>query len=170
LRELKALIEYEKEGWAKKMRRFLRFALHYRHTYEEQLIPEDKLNRLARLFDKIVNEGMSYHEGLVPFSEKKGRGRKAHRTGHNLVLRLKRYREDVLRFLFDPAVPFTNNQAERDVRMIKCKQKISGGFRSTKGAEIFARIRGFLSSARKQGWNIFEPLQKLVRSEVWRLV
>jgi len=151
------------------MRRFLRFALPYRHAYEKQLLPEDKLNRLTTLFDEIVNEGMSYHEGLPPFSEKKGRGRKAHRTGHNLVLRLKRYREDVLRFLFDPVVPFTNNQAERDVRRMKCKQKISGGFRSTKGAEIFARIRGFLSSARKQGWNIFESLQRVVRGEVWKL-
>ncbi|OGT37552.1 MAG: transposase [Gammaproteobacteria bacterium RIFCSPHIGHO2_12_FULL_37_14] len=68
-----------------------------------------------------------------------------------------------MRFLIDPLVPFTNNQAERDIRMMKCKQKISGGFRTMKGAEIFARIRGFISTARKQGWNIFESIQQVVR-------
>jgi Family of unknown function (DUF6444) len=52
---------------------------------------------------------------------------------------------------------------KRDIRMMKCKQKISGGFRSVKGAEIFARIRGFISTARKQGWNIFKSIQQVVR-------
>ena len=163
LRELKALIEYDKEPWARKMQRFLQFSLRYRHAYGDQLIPDYKLNRLTNLYDTIVDEGIFYHEHLPVFSEKKGRGRKARRTGHNLVLRLKNHRDDVLRFLVNPLVPFTNNQAERDIRMMKCKQKISGGFRSVKGAEMFARIRGFISTARKQGWNIFESIQRVVR-------
>lgn len=163
LRELKALIEYDKEAWAKKMRRFLRWGLHYRHAYGDQFIPDDKVNRLINLYDRIVEAGIFYHEHLPAFSSKKGRGRKARRPGHNLVLRLKHYHDDVLRFLVNPLVPFTNNQAERDIRMMKCKQKISGGFRSVKGAEVFARIRGFISTARKQGWNIFESIQQAVR-------
>ena len=163
LRELKALIEYDKESWARKMQRFLRVALRYRHLYENQAIPDNVLNRLFDLYDKIIDEGITYHENLPAFSLKKGRGRVAKRTGHNLLLRLKNHRDDVLRFLTDPQVPFTNNQAERDLRMMKCKQKISGGFRTTKGAEIFARIRGFISTARKQGWHIFESIQQLVR-------
>jgi len=162
LRELKSLIDYEKERWARKMRRFLRMSLHYRHAYQEQVIPEKKLNRLTQLYDRIVDEGIMYHENLPAFSVKKARGRKARRTGHNLVLRLKNYRDDVLRFLANPLVPFTNNQAERDLRMMKCKQKISGGFRTAKGAECFARIRGFISTARKQGLNIFEAIQQAV--------
>jgi transposase len=166
LRELKALIEYEKEVWAKKMRRFLQFGLHYRHIYLEQIIPDLKVNRLIKLYDKIVDEGISYHECLPAFSEKKGRGRKARRIGHNLALRLKNHRDDVLRFLTNPHVPFTNNQAERDIRMMKCKQKISGGFRSVEGAEIFARMRGFISTARKQGWNVLESIQQIVRGHV----
>jgi transposase len=166
LRELKALIEYEKEPWAKKMRRFLRFGLRYRHFYEEQVIPEEKLKRLIKLYDEIIEEGIHYHEHLPSFSVKRGRGRQARRSGHNLVLRLKHYRDDVLRFLTNPLVPFTNNQAERDLRMMKCKQKISGGFRSAKGAEIFVRIRGFISTARKQGWNIFESVQRVIRGAV----
>jgi transposase len=163
LRELKALIENDKEKWARKMQSFLRFGLHCRHLYGDKIIPEDILKRLSNLYDKIVNEGISFHENLPTFSEKKGRGRKARRTGHNLVLRLKNHSDNVLRFLFDPLVPFTNNQAERDIRMMKCKQKISGGFRSIKGAEIFARIRGFISTVRKQRWNIFESIQQVVR-------
>ena len=67
-------------------------------------------------------------------------------------------KEDVLRFLVDPTVPFTNNQAERDIRMMKLRQKISGGFRSDQGAEIFATIRSFISTAKKQGWKIIEAL------------
>lgn len=166
LRELKALVEYDKEPWAKKMQKFLRFALRYRSHHKEQNIPEEKLSRLINLYDKIVEEGINYHENLPVYSVKKGRGRKAQRTGHNLLLRLKNYREDVLRFLTNPLVPFTNNQAERDLRMMKCKQKVSGGFRTTKGGEIFARIRGFISTARKQGWNVFESIQQVIRGTV----
>ena len=163
LRELKALIEYDKESWARKMQRFLRLGIHYRHLHGDQSIPNDKLSRLNNLYDRIIDEGVIFHESLPAFSEKRSRGRTAKRVGHNLVVRLKKFRDDVLRFLNDPLVPFTNNQAERDIRMMKCEQKISGGFRSEKGAKIFARIRGFISTARKQGWNIFESIQQAVR-------
>ena len=78
---------------------------------------------------------------------------------YNLALRLQKFREDVLRFWHDPDVPFTNNLAERDLRMMKVRQKISGGFRTLGGAEIFAIIRSFISSARKQGLNILQALQ-----------
>lgn len=101
-----ALIEYDKESWARKMHRFLRFGAHYRNEYENRLIQESMLNRLSSLYDKIVAEGLSYHEQLPIFSEKKSRGRRARRTGHNLVLRLKNYRDDVLRFLVNPLVPY----------------------------------------------------------------
>src|SRR5437660_1399485 len=69
-------------------------------------------------------------------------------------------KEDTLRFLRDPTVPFTNNQAERDGRMMKLRQKISGGFRSLQGALDFALIRSFVSTARKQGWNIIDALSR----------
>ena len=88
----------------------------------------------------------------------KWRGRAPRRTGHNLLLRLATRKQDTLRFLHDPTVPFTNNQAERDGRMMKLRQKISGGFRSPEGAMDFALIRSFLSTARKQGWNIIDAL------------
>ncbi len=64
----------------------------------------------------------------------------------------------MLRFLTDPSIPFTNNLAERDGRMMKLRQKISGGFRSEDGAKDFALIRSLLSTARKQGWDMLETL------------
>jgi transposase len=90
----------------------------------------------------------------------KRRGRAPRRTGHNLLLRLAKRKEDTLRFLRDPTIPFTNNQAERDGRMMKLRQKISGGFRSLQGAMDFALIRSFVSTARKQGWNIIDALSR----------
>jgi hypothetical protein len=82
------------------------------------------------------------------------------------LFRLLHYKQDVLRFLNDPLVPFTNNDAERDLRMAKCKQKISGGFRSVHGANQFSRIRGFISTARKQGWNILQSIQSVFTGNI----
>lgn len=71
-------------------------------------------------------------------------------------MRLQTRREDVLRFLTDPRVPFTNNLAEQALRMMKLRQKISGGFRCEQGAEEFATIRSLIATAKKQGWNVLE--------------
>lgn len=161
LRELKALIEHDKEEWAIRMSRFLRLALRYRHWYEKHLIPEHRLSQFDKIYDQIVNDGLTFHQSLPPLPFQKKRGKKKQRTGHNLLLRLKHYKRDVLRFLYNPDSPFTNNDAERDLRMVKCKQKISGGFRTLRGAEQFARIRGFINTARKQGWNILASIQAI---------
>ena len=99
-------------------------------------------------------KGLAFHEAQPSLAIKGGgkrRGRAPRRTGHNLLLRFSTRREDTLRFLHDPAVPFTNNEAERDGRMMKLRQKISGGFRSLEGAIDFAAIRSFISTAKKTG-------------------
>ena len=98
------------------------------------------------------------HEALPPLAKTRRRGRPPRRVGHNLLLRLSTRRQDVLRFLTDPTVPFTNNLAERDGRMMKLRQKISGGFRSENGAKEFAVIRSVLSTARKQRRNMLQTL------------
>ena len=69
-----------------------------------------------------------------------------------------KFKSDVLRFLYDFTVPFTNNQAERDLRMMKVKMKISGGFRTLAGARTFACLRSVIATAKKQGWNILQTL------------
>jgi transposase len=163
LRELKALIEIEKEEWARKMQIFLRRACHAANLGRERGVPLKPrlVKRLERRYDAIVAEGMVFHETQPPLAIKGGgkrRGRKPRRTGHNLLLRLATRKEDTLRFLHDAAVPFTNNQAERDGRMMKLRQKISGGFRSMEGAMDFAAIRSFLSTAKKQDLNIIDAL------------
>jgi transposase len=73
-------------------------------------------------------------------------------------MRLHKFKRDVLRFLYNFAVPFANNQAEQDLRMMKVKMKISGGFRTMAGARTFARLRSVTSTARKRGWNILQTL------------
>ena len=161
LRELKALIENSNEEWALRMSRFFRLALGYRHWYEMRLVPHHRLNQFEKIYDRIIENGLVWHESLPSLAFQKKRGKKKRRPGHNLLLRLKKYKEDVLRFLHDPNAPFTNNEAERDLRMVKCKQKISGGFRSEIGAKQFARIRGFINTARKQGWNILESIKAI---------
>jgi len=166
LRELKALIEIEKEDWARKMHRLLRRACHAVNLARERGSPLKPclIALIQRRYDAFVAEGLAFHEAqspLRPDAAPQGcrrRGRKARRTGHNLLLRFASRRDDVLRFLADPNVPFTNNQAERDVRMMKVKQKISGSFRSLDGALDFAVIRSFISTAKKQGWNVLQTL------------
>ena len=164
LRELQALVEIEKEDWARRMQRLLRRACHAANLARAQGKPLSPrlIALIERCYDLIIAEGFAFHDAqpaLVRAADKaKGRGRKPRRVGHNLLLRLSTRKQDVLRFLSDPAVPFTNSLAERDGRMMKLRQKISGGFRSEDGAADFRVIRSLLSTAKKQGWNMLRTL------------
>ena len=164
LRELKALIEIEKEDWARKMQHLLRRACHAANLAREQGVALSPclIGLFERRYDAILAAGFAFHEAqptLIPAAVKAHRrGRQPRRVGHNLLLRLATRKPDVLRFLSDPTVPFTNNLAEQDGRMMKLRQKISGGFRSQDGAADFAVIRSVLSTARKQGWNLLQTL------------
>ncbi|OGV35495.1 MAG: hypothetical protein A3E88_05165 [Legionellales bacterium RIFCSPHIGHO2_12_FULL_35_11] len=166
LRELKAIIENDKEHWAIDMRRLLRVGVRCRHFHNDKAIPSRRIRWLTQIYDKIIKQGLAFHTAQIPLPCKGKQGRQPRRTGHNLLLRLLHYKPDVLRFLHDPAVPFTNNDAERDLRMMKCKQKISGGFRTTQGAEQFARIRGFISTIRKRGLNVLNALQSIFSGNI----
>ena len=106
----------------------------------------------------VVADGLAYHTAQPALTKARPRGPPPRRVGHNLLLRLSTRKADVLRFLTDPSVPFTNNLAERDARMMKLRQKISGGFRSEQGAADFAVIRSLISTARKQGWDLLQTL------------
>ena len=166
LRELKALVEIEREDWARKMQRLLRRACHATNLARERGVPlkPQLIECFERCYNSILAEGLGFHAAQVPLARAamkgagKRRGRAPRRTGHNLLLRLATRKQDTLRFLYDPAVPFTNNQAERDGRMMKLRQKISSGFRSFEGAMGFAVIRSFFSTAKKQGWNIIDAV------------
>ena len=162
LRELKALVEIEKEDWARKMQRLLRRACHATNLARERgvTLSPQLISLIERCYDAILMEGFAFHDAQPALisTARKRRGRVPRRVGHNLLLRLSTRKADVLRFLSDPTVPFTNNLAERDGRMMKLRQKISGGFRSFDGAEDFAVIRSLISTARKQGWDVLRAL------------
>ena len=162
LRELQALVEIEKEEWSEKMQRLLRRACHVPNLARERGmdVKPQTIARIERCYRRILSEGFAFHLAQPTHGRADGakRGRVARRTGHNLLIRLRDRSKDTLRFLHDLTVPFTNNQAERDIRMMKVRQKISGGFRSRDSAADFALIRSFLSTARKQGWKLIEVL------------
>src|SRR6202142_179898 len=162
LRELKALVEIEKENWAPKMQRMLRPACHAAKPggHLGRRLPSRLIASFERCYDAILTEGRAFHtaQPTLRRAGPTGRGRKPRRVGHNLLLRLSVRKPDELRFLSDLTVPFTNNIAERDGRMMKLRQKISGGFRSIAGAADFSVVRSLLSTAKKQGWNMLQTL------------
>ena len=112
-------------------------------------------------YKAIIAKGLAFHKRQPPLGRRLGaRGRKARRPGNNLLVRLRDFQDDVLRFIADFAVPFTNNQAEQDLRMMKVRMKISGSFRTFDGAQTFADIRSVISTARKHGLNILDTLAR----------
>jgi len=162
LRERKALMDLEKEPWARALPRFLRRACQAAHLAQtqQQSLRARFLAWLSARYERMLAQGLALQESQPPLGAGRStrRGRLRRRTGHNLLLRLRDHNEAPLRFLPAPTVPFTNNQAERDLRRMKVRQKISGGFRSDSGAQTFVTLRTVLSTARKQGWNILAPL------------
>ena len=108
---------------------------------------EDQLGKLLALADNEV---------LTLTNEKWCKDTQA------FVRRIRKYQKEYLAFMYDFNMTFTNNQAERDIRMIKVKQKVSGGFRTEDGAKRFLKIRGFLSTMNKQGKDILSSIQKVM--------
>jgi transposase len=120
-------------------------------------LPAEKLAAFVERYWAAVRLGLAFHRELPKLDGKPGKRRKQ-RPGQNLLDRLKKFKTETLRFLTDFDVPFTNNLAEQDLRMMKVRMKISGSFRTLEGAQIFARLRSVVSTARKHGFNILQIL------------
>ena len=160
LRELTAAADIDGEAWAGRMRRLLRTLCRRVHQADgrNEAPPPPLVRRAEQLYDRIIQAGLAWHAALPALPRAIRRGRIRRRVGHNLLLRLQQHKAAVLLFLRNPAVPFTNNEAERDARMMKVRQKISGGFRTLKGAEDFAILRTLIGTANKRRWNLLDTL------------
>jgi transposase len=162
LRELEGLLELDGEAWAGPMRDMLReanVAVNEAREAGARALPPEKLAAFLERYWAAIRLGFTFHRQLPKCeATSKRRGRPKHRPGYNLLVRLKTFKTETLRFLTDFDVPFTNNLAEQDLRMMKVKMKISGSFRTLEGARIFARLRSIVSTARKQGYNILQVL------------
>lgn len=150
IRELTFFEEEQHQDWAKKLKQLLWSA------NEDPSIKSKK--GWISAYTRLINEGYNKNP-FYPFPQKLGkRGRKAKPKIINLLDRLRDYKDYILAFIWDPLVPFTNNLAERDIRMVKVQQKISGSFRTWNGAKCFARIRSYISTAIKQNSSVFDAL------------
>jgi len=162
LRELVFIDEHLKEPWALKMKKLL---LEIKDTVEEarvkgkKRLSDEVLQRFRNRYLLVIRQG--YAVQPPPKKRPPGqRGKQAQPPGKNLLDRLKEHIDEVLAFMYDFSVPFTNNLAERDLRMVKVKLKVSGCFRTHFGAQVFCRIRSYLSTLRKQNLDIMEYLEK----------
>lgn len=161
LRELTGLVEQHAQTWAARMRHWLVHAKQLvdraRAAGQHTLHPEQH-HFLTRAFHQLLDQAAEEIALSPPKTSPPRRGRPSASPAANLLRRLRDGQAEVLAFLHDFAVPFDNNLAERDVRMCKVQQKISGTFRSAHGAHAFCAIRGYLSTARKNGLTALHAL------------
>jgi transposase len=163
LRELQAIYEADQsQRWSWQMMRLLRTAWTLVKSAQEAgqtRLPDHQRNRLLALFEQLLNRA----DQQVPRNHRRPgqRGRIAQSAARNLLDRMIEHKAAYLRFVTDFRVPFDNNLAERDLRMGKLQQKISGCFRTENGANIFCRIRGYISTLRKQGHDLLPALLSL---------
>jgi len=148
LRELTFAHEQEQQAWAKDMIDLL-LTMQQAVAAHGGVLPEAQATAFRSQYRVLLQQAESECPPPEPSLIPGRRGRPKRSKSRNLLERLLNYETETLRFLTDAEVPFTNNQGENDIRMIKLQQKISGCFRSQEGADIFCRVRSYLSTCRK---------------------
>jgi transposase len=166
LRELQFIWERYQQPWAFQMSLLLCSIKHQVDRVQsigQSALPSEQVKDFEVRYQTLLRQGLaanpppSISDPALP----KKRGRAKQTPPKNLLDRLQSRQESVLGFMRDFDVPFDNNQAERDIRMVKLKQKISGCFRTPEGAQMFCRIRGYISTLKKQGINVLDALTDL---------
>ena len=171
LRELTALYEADphQQAWAHALQTLLRDgkrAVECAQSKGQQGVDACELAVLSARYERLVQQGYAANPPPELPSLPRKRGRVAQSTARNLLNRLHTFQAETLRFLSDFRVPFDNNLAERDIRMIKVQQKISNGFRTLEGAEAFCCVRSYISTLRKQGRHVLTALQQVFAGNV----
>lgn len=161
LRELNAVVELEKQSWASNMKSLLlKIKEEVDMTFNKaNAVTLDKLLNFEREYANILKTG--FDEDSFKNKEIYSEPKSKKSTSLQLLNRLSKYADEILRFMHNFDIPFDNNQAERDIRMIKVKQKISGTFRSGDSSAGFTRIRGYISSVRKNALDTFEAIESV---------
>jgi transposase len=162
LRELEAVVEQGDEAWARDLQDLLREI--NRQVAQARAAGAEGLDATAhedfqRRSDTLVATGLAQHPAQAAVAGQRGRTKQS--KTHNLLVRLRDHAPEVLRFRTDFRVPFDNNLAERDLRMMKVQQKISGSFRAATGAQTFCRIRSYISTVRKRGGQVLAALEQV---------
>lgn len=161
-RELSGIYENYFQQWSVEMKVLLfeiKDCVDETRKISDSLEP-DQIRIFEEKYDRITKIGFEENPPpLIPENQTKKPGRKRQSKSKNLLDRFADYKNDILRFMHDFEVPFENNQAERDVRMMKVQQKISGTFRSSHGADMFCRIRGYISTVKKNKISVIDAIQ-----------
>jgi len=164
LRELTFLWEEQKQKWAKMMIDHLlaiKDAVDSARYAGHNSLPDADTQQFLQDYQRIVAVGYDQNPAAKVPSGPKRRGRRKQSKARNLLDRFQNHAEGILAFMHDFAVPFDNNLSERDLRMMKLRQKISGTFRNFDALVNFCRIRGYVSTARKNGLNALDALRRV---------
>jgi transposase len=166
LRELAFIDQTTGQRWAKEMIELLveiKQAVDVRRVGKKPFLSKAELSGYSKRYNRVVEEGLQENPEQEKVTGKRGRAKQT--KARLLLLRLHCRKEEYLRFAYDFNCPFDNNQAERDFRMAKVKQKVSGCFRSEKGEKSFATIYSFIQTLKKNGASIFDELVKVFKGD-----
>ena len=169
LRDLTAVAENDNQSWANRFKWFLLSAkqvVEQTQLAGETMLPQQKVSQIERIYDQLIASALQANPPPPGGWPKGKRGRAKKTKPRNLADRFHKHRLEVLAFVYDFKVPFDNNLAERDIRMLKVQQKISGCFRSQAGAKDFCIIRSYLSTIRKQGVSVWSALGSVFANDI----